>query len=146
VNIKKFLSGPFIWIIAAVIVLIIGSSMVNGSSVKQVDTSVGMGLIKDGKAVSVKILEADQRVDITLAAEDPTLGKQVQFFYVSARGEEVVKVVNSANLGKGFNDEAPNTPWFVALLGSLLPFIIIGLIFWFILSSASCSLASLAPS
>jgi cell division protease FtsH len=136
VNIKKFLSGPFIWIIAAVIVLIIGSSMVNGSSVKQVDTSVGMGLIKDGKAVSVKILEADQRVDITLATEDPKLGKQVQFFYVSARGEEVVKLVNSANLGKGFNDEAPNTPWFVALLGSLLPFIIIGLIFWFILSSA----------
>ena len=135
-NIKKFLSGPFIWIIAAVIVLIIGSSMVNGSSVKQVDTSVGMALIKDGKAVSVKILEADQRVDITLAQEDAKLGKQVQFFYVTARGEEVVKLVNSANLGKGFNDEAPNTPWYVALLGSLLPFIIIGLIFWFILSSA----------
>ena len=135
-NIKKFLSGPFIWIIAAVVVLIIGSSMVNGSSVKQVDTSVGMALIKDGKAVSVKILEADQRVDITLAEEDAKLGKQVQFFYVSARGEEVVKLVNSANLGKGFNDEAPNTPWYVALLGSLLPFIIIGLIFWFILSSA----------
>lgn len=135
-NIKKFLSGPFIWIIAAVVVLIIGSSMVNGSSVKQVDTSVGMALIKDGKAVSVKILEADQRVDITLAEEDVKLGKQVQFFYVSARGEEVVKLVNSANLGKGFNDEAPNTPWFIALLGSLLPFIIIGLIFWFILSSA----------
>jgi cell division protease FtsH len=110
--------------------------MVNGSSVKQVDTSVGMALIKDGKAVSVKILEADQRVDITLAEEDAKLGKQVQFFYVSARGEEVVKLVNSANLGKGFNDEAPNTPWYVALLGSLLPFIIIGLIFWFILSSA----------
>jgi cell division protease FtsH len=136
VNIKKFLSGPFIWIIAAVVVLIIGSSMVSGSSVKQVDTSVGMALIKDGKAVSVKILEADQRVDITLAQEDAKLGKQVQFFYVSARGEEVVKLVNSANLGKGFNDEAPNTPWYVALLGSLLPFIIIGLIFWFILSSA----------
>ncbi len=135
-NIKKFLSGPFIWIIAAVVVLIIGSSMVSGSSVKQVDTSVGMALIKDGKAVSVKILEADQRVDITLAEEDAKLGKQVQFFYVSARGEEVVKLVNSANLGKGFNDEAPNTPWYVALLGSLLPFIIIGLIFWFILSSA----------
>ncbi len=136
-NIKKFLSGPFVWIIAAVVVLIIGSSMVSGSSVKQVDTSVGMALIKDGKAVSVKILEADQRVDITLAEEDAKLGKQVQFFYVSARGEEVVKLVNSANLGKGFNDEAPNTPWFIALLGSLLPFIIIGLIFWFILSSAA---------
>ena len=135
-NIKKFLSGPFVWVIAAVIVLIIGSSMLNSTSVKQVDTSVGMQLIKDGKAVSVKILEADQRVDITLAEEDPKLGKDIQFFYVAARGEQVVNLVNAANLGKGFNDEAPNTPWYIAILGSLLPFIIIGLIFWFILSSA----------
>ena len=135
-NIKKFLSGPFVWVIAAVIVLIIGSSMLNSTSVKQVDTSVGMQLIKDGKAVSVKILEADQRVDITLAEEDAKLGKDIQFFYVAARGEQVVNLVNAANLGKGFNDEAPNTPWYIAILGSLLPFIIIGLIFWFILSSA----------
>jgi len=136
VNIKKFLSGPFVWVIAAVIVLIIGSSMLNSTSVKQVDTSVGMQLIKDGKAVSVKILEADQRVDIKLAEADPKLGKDIQFFYVAARGEQVVNLVNAANLGKGFNDEAPNTPWYIAILGSLLPFIIIGLIFWFILSSA----------
>jgi cell division protease FtsH len=136
VNIKKFLSGPFVWVIAAVIVLLIGSSMLNSTSVKQVDTSVGMQLIKDGKAVSVKIFEADQRVDITLAEADKKLGKDIQFFYVAARGEQVVNLVNSANLGKGFNDEAPNTPWYIAILGSLLPFIIIGLIFWFILSSA----------
>ena len=135
-NIKKFLSGPFVWVIAAVIVLIIGSSMLNSTSVKQVDTSVGMQLIKDGKAVSVKILEADQRVDIKLAEADPKLGKDIQFFYVAARGEQVVNLVNAANLGRGFNDEAPNTPWYIAILGSLLPFIIIGLIFWFILSSA----------
>ena len=135
-NIKKFLSGPFVWILAAVIVLLIGSSMVGGSTFKQVDTSVGIAMIKDGKAVSAKILEADQRVDLTLAVADPKLGKQVQFFYVAPRGEDIADLVASANLGKGFNDEAPNTPWYVALLGSLLPFIIIGLIFWFILSSA----------
>jgi cell division protease FtsH len=136
VNIKKLLSGPFVWILAAVIVLLIGSSMINSSSVKQVDTSVGMQMIQDGKALTVKVLENDQRVDITLATADPKYGKNVQFYFVSARGKQVVDAIASANLGKGYNDEVPNTPWYIAILSSIFPFLIIGAIFWFIMSGA----------
>jgi cell division protease FtsH len=136
VNIKKLLSGPFVWILAAVIVLLIGSSMINGNSVKQVDTSVGMQMIQQGKALTVKVLENDQRVDITLAEADPKYGKNVQFYFVSARGKQVVDAISSANIGKGYNDEVPNTPWYIALLSSIFPFIIIGAIFWFIMSGA----------
>ena len=135
-NIKKLLSGPFVWILAAVIVLLIGSSMINGNSVKQVDTSVGMQMIQQGKALTVKVLENDQRVDITLAEADPKYGKNVQFYFVSARGKQVVDAISSANIGKGYNDEVPNTPWYIALLSSIFPFIIIGAIFWFIMSGA----------
>jgi cell division protease FtsH len=136
VNIKKLLSGPFVWILAAVIVLLIGSSMINSNSVKQVDTSVGMQMIQQGKALTVKVLENDQRVDITLAEADPKYGKNVQFYFVSARGKQVVDAISSANIGKGYNDEVPNTPWYIALLSSIFPFIIIGAIFWFIMSGA----------
>ena len=135
-NIKKLLSGPFVWILAAVIVLLIGSSMINSNSVKQVDTSVGMQMIQQGKALTVKVLENDQRVDITLAEADPKYGKNVQFYFVSARGKQVVDAISSANIGKGYNDEVPNTPWYIALLSSIFPFIIIGAIFWFIMSGA----------
>ena len=135
-NIKKLLTGPFVWILAAVIVLLIGSSMINSSSVKTVDTSVGMQMIQQGKALSIKVLESDQRVDITLATADPKYGKNVQFFYISDRGKQVVDAISSANIGKGYNDEVPNTPWYVALLGSIFPFLIIGAIFWFIMSGA----------
>ena len=58
-NFKKLLSGPFVWIFAAVLVLIIGSSMIAGSGVKQVDTSVGLDLIRSGKAQSVKVLDGE---------------------------------------------------------------------------------------
>ncbi|MFM1927134.1 MAG: hypothetical protein RLZ06_710, partial [Actinomycetota bacterium] len=135
-KIKKLLSGPFVWILAAVIVLIIGSSMISGSNVKTVDTSVGMQMIEDGKAQSIKVLESDQRVDITLKVADPKFGKDVQFFYVADRGKSVVDAVAAATLDKGYNDEVPNTPWYISLLASIFPFLIIGAIFWFIMSGA----------
>lgn len=133
---KKIFSGPFVWIIAAIVVLFIGSSMVSTGGYKQVDTSVGLKMITDGKAQSVKVLDGDQRVDIELTNADAKYGKQVQFYFVTARGSDVTKAISEANLPKGYNDEVPNTPWYLALLGSLLPFIIIGAIFWFIMSSA----------
>lgn len=133
---KKLFSGPFIWIIAAVVVLFIGSSMVSTGGFKQVDTSVGLQMIADGKAQSVKVLDGDQRVDIVLNSADSKYGKQVQFYFVAARGADVTKAIAEANITKGYNDEVPNTPWYLALLGSIFPFIIIGAIFWFIMSGA----------
>ncbi len=133
---KKILSGPFIWIIAAVVVLFIGSSMISTGGFKQVDTSVGLQMIADGKADSVKILDGDQRVDIVLKNTDAKYGKQVQFYFVAARGADVTKAIAEAQITKGYNDEVPNTPWYLALLGSIFPFIIIGAIFWFIMSGA----------
>jgi cell division protease FtsH len=133
---KKLFSGPFVWIIAAIVVLFIGSSMVSTGGYKQVDTSVGLQMIADGKAQSVKVLDGDQRVDIELTNKDAKYGKQVQFYFVMARGADVTKAIAEANISKGYNDEVPNTPWYLALLGSIFPFIIIGAIFWFIMSGA----------
>ena len=133
---KKLFSGPFVWIMAAVVVLFIGSSMISTGGYKQVDTSVGLQLIADGKAQTVKVLDGDQRVDVVLTNADIKYGKQVQFYFVAARGADVTKAIAEAKIAKGYNDEVPNTPWYLALLGSILPFIIIGAIFWFIMSGA----------
>ena len=56
-NFKKILSGPFVWIFVAVMVLLIGSSMINGNSVKQVTTAYGLELIESGKARGKLVLE-----------------------------------------------------------------------------------------
>ena len=133
---KKFLKGPFIWIIAALVVVIIGTSMNAGVSYKQVDTSVGMQLLQDGKVKSVKVIEGDQRVDLVLNSADATLGDHVQFFYVYARANSVLDAINDAAPTDGFNDEVPNTPWYISLLSTLFPFILIGAIFWFLMNSA----------
>ena len=134
-NLKKILSGPFIWIFIAIVILIAGTSLINAQTFQQVDTKYGLELIQSGKAKSVKILDGEQRVDIELVNPDPEFGSQVQFFYVAPRGSQVVETITNAAIADGYNDEVPNTPWYLALLGSLLPFILIGLIFWFLLSS-----------
>ena len=134
-KLKKILSGPFIWIFVAIAILVAGTSLINADTFQQVDTKYGLSLIESGKAKSVKILDGEQRVDVELVNPDPEFGSQIQFFFVSARGDQVVETINNATITDGFNDEVPNTPWYLALLGSLLPFIIIGLIFWFLLSS-----------
>jgi cell division protease FtsH len=134
-KLKKILSGPFIWIFVAIAILVTGTSLINAETYQQVDTKYGLQLIETGKAKSVKILDGEQRVDLELVSPDPEFGSQVQFFYVAPRGEQVIDAISNAVIVDGYNDEVPNTPWYLALLGSLLPFILIGLIFWFLLSS-----------
>ncbi|MEY4349239.1 MAG: hypothetical protein RL719_536, partial [Actinomycetota bacterium] len=132
---KKFLKGPFIYIFAALLVVFIGSSMSTTVTFKQVDTSVGIQLLREGKAESVKIYDGDQRVDMVLTAKDSLVKTDhVQFFYVSSRGTQVADAVAAANIKDGYNDEVPNTPWYISLLGTIFPFIIIGAIFWFLTS------------
>jgi cell division protease FtsH len=133
-NFKKILSGPFVWIFAAILILVIGSSMVTGQQIKKVDTAYGLQLIQDGRANKVTVLGTDQRVDVELTVADAKFGKNIQFYYVAPRGVTVAETIAEARITQGYNDDVQNTPWYLALLGTLLPFVIIGLIFWFLLS------------
>ena len=134
-KLKKILSGPYVWIVVAIAILVTGTTLINAETYQQVDTKYGLQLIESGKAKSVKILDGEQRVDVELSSPDAEFGSQVQFFYVAPRGEQVIDTISNSVIVDGYNDEVPNTPWYLALLGSLLPFILIGLIFWFLLSS-----------
>ena len=136
VNFKKILQGPFVWIAAALIVLFIGSSMIGASQFKKVDTSVGMSLIQQGKAESVNVLQQVQRADVVLITADPTYGKQIQFYWTLERGKAVTDAIAAAYIKKGYNDDVQGTPWYLSILGTLLPFIFIGAIFWFMTAGA----------
>ncbi|CAB4544490.1 MAG: ATP-dependent zinc metalloprotease FtsH [Actinobacteria bacterium] len=134
-KLKKFLRGPWLWIGAALIVVFVGSSLMNTEQFTKVDTQVGLEMISSGQAEKVTIFDGDQRVDVVLRNPDAEFGKQVQFYFVSGRASAVAEIVAESNISQGWSDEVPNTPWILALLGSLLPFIIILALFWFLMSS-----------
>ncbi|MBK5239034.1 MAG: AAA family ATPase, partial [Actinomycetales bacterium] len=105
------------------------------SGYQQITTDQGLKLLSDGKVTTATIVDVDQRVDLTLAQADAKYGTQVQFFYVAPRGVHVVDAVTAASLSDGFNDEVPKDNWLLSTLGFLLPILLIGVFFWWMLSS-----------
>jgi len=137
-NFKKLLSGPIVWIALAFVVLIAGTQMLSGGGYKPVTTAVGLNLINHGEASSVQIYDGEQRVDVTLnksSSHYKKYGQYVQFYYVMPRGPQVADEIAKAKIKGGFNDQVPSTPWYISLLSSIVPFIIIAVIFWFLMGS-----------
>lgn len=130
---KRIFRGPIIYIVLAIAAVWIGSTLLTGSGFREISTQEGLDLLKGNTVESAKIVDGEQRVDLTLTKADGDNGKLVQFYYVQPRGTEVVEAINTANL-KDFDDEVPQTNFFTSLLGILLPFLIIGVIFYFLLS------------
>ncbi|HXR45057.1 MAG TPA: ATP-dependent zinc metalloprotease FtsH [Pseudolysinimonas sp.] len=130
---KRIIRGPIIWIILGAIVLWLGISLWTSSGFRQITTQQGLDLLDGSTVSSVKVVDGDQRVDLTLSKAYKDQGTQVQFYYVAPRGTEVIDAINKS--GAKFDDDVPQTNWFTSILGLLLPVIVIGAIFWFLLSS-----------
>lgn len=132
---KKLLRGPLLYIIVAVITVWVGSSLISMTGFQAVSTDDGLTFLKDNKVASATIVDIEQRVDLKLKKADEKYGTDVQFFYVTPRGVQVVDAVNDSKLTDGFNDEVPKENWFLSMLGIFLPILLIGAFFWFMLSS-----------
>jgi cell division protease FtsH len=131
---KSLLRGPLPYILAGALVVFIGLSLMNVGGYRTISTQEGLELLKDNKVESVTIIDIEQRVDLDLRQSYDDQGTMVQFSYVAPRGEEIVQAVNLSQVDS-FTDEVPQANWFVSFLGLILPFLIIGVIFWFLLSS-----------
>jgi cell division protease FtsH len=129
---KLFLRGPLIYIALAVIVVSVGFSLLSTSGFKQITTQEGFQALSSGEVASAKIVDGEKRVDLTLKS-DTKDGKQVQFYYATPRGADVVAAIDKSDAK--YNDEVDNGNWLTSMLGLVIPFIFIGLIFWFLLSS-----------
>ncbi|AWB90083.1 ATP-dependent zinc metalloprotease FtsH [Salinibacterium hongtaonis] len=130
---KKLLRGPLVYIAVGLIVVSVGFSLLGGSGFREVSTQQGLEFLEKNQVESATIIDGQQRVDLVLKKADGDLGKQVQFYYAAPRGEEVVTAINDSSV-KTFDDEVDNGNFWTSILGFIIPFLIIGLIFWFLLS------------
>ncbi|MBR7539170.1 cell division protein FtsH, partial [Mycobacterium tuberculosis] len=85
----------------ALLVVSIGALLFSRVGFSQIDTEQGLKLLADDKVEQVKIVDRDQRVDLTLKddlkIDGPDFGNKVQFYYVEQRGDEVVEAVTESN-------------------------------------------------
>jgi hypothetical protein len=127
---KRIFRGPIVYIVLAVVLVWVGSSLLTGTGFREVSTQKGLDLLQGDTVSSAKIVDGEQRVDLTLSKADGDNGSQVQFYYVAPRGTEVVEAITASDAD--FNDEVPQTSFLSSLIGILLPFLIIGVIFYFL--------------
>ncbi len=135
-DVKKITRNPLVYVLLIGALLLIGFMLISSlTGAKQITTQQGFELLRGDTVTEVVTTDGDQRVDLTLseAFEGST---NVQFYYTTARADEVVSAIDAANPSEGFNDLVPRPSWFDGFLSLLLPLILLGLLFWFLMSSA----------
>ncbi|MCD1267800.1 ATP-dependent zinc metalloprotease FtsH [Microbacterium sp. MEC084] len=133
---KKLTRNPLIYVLLIGVLLVVGFSLISSlTGTRQVTTQEGLELLDGGTVQEVLITDGDQRVDLHLS--EPHEGtSHVQFYYVEARAAEVVEAVDAAAPADGYNDAVPRATWFDSLLSLLLPILLLGVLFWFLISNA----------
>ncbi|MCR2784712.1 MULTISPECIES: ATP-dependent zinc metalloprotease FtsH [unclassified Microbacterium] len=133
---KKITRNPLIYILLVGVLLLVGFSLISSlGGAKQITTQEGLELLKGGTVTEVLNTDGDQRVDMTLS-EPHDGATDVQFYYVEARADEVISAIDAAEPKDGFNDAVPRATWFDGFISLFLPILLLGLLFWFLLSSA----------
>jgi cell division protease FtsH len=141
-NIKKILSGPIVWVIVGVVILALAWSALSAPRTERIQTYQGFELLHDGKVKSAVITDGEQRVQLELKESFVTgtgenqrdHGTSVEFFYVAPQGAAVVDAVTEANPPDGFDSRVPQQSFLSSILAFVVPFLIIGLVFWFLMS------------
>jgi len=138
-DVKRILRGPLIWILVVIgLGLLAFQLFTAATSYRPITTQQGLELLEGSTVVKAKIFDGEQRVDLVLSADFTAdkvdYGKNVQFYYVTQRGADVIQAITASKAE--FDDQAPQSNWLTGLLTILIPLGLIAVLFWFMLSSA----------
>ena len=131
-NYKRLIRGPIFWIVLAVLLVLLGSSLISGlGAPAQVDTGAAVSDIKAGNVDTAVITDRDQVLDLTLKD-----GTKVRTSYVTGQGVNLQELLqekaDAGQLAGGYNVVVPSDSLLMTLLVSLLPIaLIIFLLFFF---------------
>jgi cell division protease FtsH len=142
-NIKKILSGPLVWIVVGLVLVSLAFGAFGQPRVSRIETHQGLELLAGDTVDHALVVDGDQRVELQLREpfvtdagtdEEQDHGESVEFFYVTPQGEAVADAIAEADLPDGFDSQVPQPSFWGSLFSLIIPFLIIGLVFWFLLS------------
>src|SRR5207244_766839 len=106
---KRIFRGPLIWVIIAGVAIFVAVQLVTASNFREITTQQGLSLLDGATVEKAKIVDGEQRVDLTLSSDYKEFGKTVQFYYVSQRADDVITSITTS--GAKFDDEVPQANW-----------------------------------
>ncbi|WP_314686588.1 ATP-dependent zinc metalloprotease FtsH [uncultured Bifidobacterium sp.] len=141
---KPFWQSPWLWVVVLVLMSLTAFQLFSGTGTQTIDTKDGLSLLDGNTVTYAEIIDNKQLVKLTLSenftktdsstGKSRDYGRSVQFYYTFAQGESIVKAVESADPSNGWTSSMQQTSIWSYLITSILPFIIIFVLFWFLLS------------
>jgi cell division protease FtsH len=135
-DVKRYLRGPAVWIILAVLAVVFVTRMFDAAGgYKKVDTATAIAAIEDGKVKSATLVGgSEQRIQLTLKEGN----RKIQASYIEGQGLELANLLHEKEkagvLPEAYDVEIPRQNFFVSLLVTLLPFVLIVLVFLFLMN------------
>lgn len=141
---RPFWQSPWLWVVVVALLAVTMFQLFASTGSQTIDTKDGMQILNGGNVEYAQIVDNTQQVKLKLksdySATDPTTGKvknygkNVQFYYTYAQSAAVVKAVQKADPTQGWTATMQQTSVWTYLITSILPFIIVLALFWFLMS------------
>ena len=141
---RPFWQSPWLWVVVVALLAVTMFQIFAGTGSQTIDTKDGLQILNGNNVEYAQIVDNTQQVKLKLksdySATNPdtgrmkNYGKNVQFYYTYAQSATVVKAVQKADPVKGWTATMQQSSIWTYLLTSLLPFLIIFGLFWFMMS------------
>jgi cell division protease FtsH len=133
---QRLLRGPLFWIIAAIFaVTVFGQISSAGKSYTQIETSQALDAITKAQVQSAELVDKDQKIRLILNPGTTIKGSsKVEAFYVARQEPTIVDALTGNPPPKGWNVKVPSQSILVSFLFSIVPFLLIGFLFFWMMS------------
>jgi cell division protease FtsH len=135
-DVKRYFRGPFFWVALIIVGVLLVTTLSSATGgFKKVDTSIAIAAIEQGQVKSAKIIDRDQRLELTLkdGAKVAGVGEatKIQADYVEARQRDIVDLLREKPPSQDYTDSVPKQSWLVTLFINFLPIIILAALILF---------------
>jgi cell division protease FtsH len=137
-RVRKVARRPLFWILLAIVgVTLFGQISNGGNQYTKVSTSAVIAAISNNEVESAIVVDRDQVVRAILKPGKAIKGStKIEASYVTGQEPLIVELLTSNPPPKEWNVSVPHQNLFVSLIFSMLPFIIIALVFFMLMGNA----------
>ncbi|QLL24509.1 ATP-dependent metallopeptidase FtsH/Yme1/Tma family protein [Actinobacteria bacterium IMCC26103] len=134
----RILRGPLFWIVVAILgVSIFGQVSSVGNRYTEIGTSQALDAIAQSKVESALVIDKSQKLQLILKPGNLINGSsKVEASYVIRQEPTIVDALTGNPPAKGWNVSVPSQSLFVSFLFSIAPILLIGFLFFFLMSNA----------
>ena len=134
----RIMRGPLLWIIIAILgVSIFGQITSAGNRYTEIGTSQALDAIAQSKVESALLIDKSQKLQLILKPGSLINGSsKVEASYVIRQEPTIVDALTGNPPVKGWNVDVPRQSLFVSFLFSIAPILLIGFLFFFLMSNA----------